>query len=64
MKCGGYRECTAGLERPAGVPLDRNSAELTIYREGWNGKVAGSERFPKSSVELTLHAGRLRMGTL
>jgi len=33
---------------------------LTICREGWNGKVAGSEGFPKSSVELKLHAGRFR----
>ena len=40
--------------------MDRNPRELTICREVWNGKVAGSEGFPKSSMELKLHAGRFR----
>ncbi len=60
MKCGGHRERTARPNGPGGAPLDRNPGELTIYREGGNGKVAGSEGFPKSSVELKLHAGRFR----
>ncbi len=40
--------------------MNRNLGELVICREGWNGKVAGSEGFPDGSVELKLHAGRFR----
>ena len=40
--------------------MDRNPGKLPICREGWGKKVAGREGFPKSSVELKLHAGRFR----
>ena len=60
MKCGRYCERAAGPQGLGGVPLDRNPGELLICREGWNGKVVGSEGFQKSSVELILHAGRFR----
>ena len=46
--------------RAEGVPLDRKPRELTIHQEGWNGHVAGGERFPKGSIEYKLHARRFK----
>jgi hypothetical protein len=59
MKGVGYRECAAGPHGQGTVPLDRNPRKLPVCREDWNGKVAGSEGFPKSSMEVELHAGSL-----
>jgi hypothetical protein len=59
MKCGGFRECATGPHGQGIVPLDRNPGEMSICREGWNGKASGGEGFPKSSAKLKLHAWRL-----
>jgi len=40
MQCAGHREHAIEPQGPGGVPLDRNSRELMIRREGWNGQVA------------------------